>query len=976
MKVVVEPGSHRFIMRAWCSTAEVKQRLQHATGCSFSWMRLFHGNAEIHNSQRLIELLDRRPSRRRASPISPSHRTLKLSLKVQNPRDLSGGTYVAPWGAADLSALGRPAEKMMARIGEGIGQGLSPSLALDGMGGTYVLRDAKRRPVAAFKPRDEEPFAPNNPRGLAGKMGQPGIHPTIPSGESHVREVLTYSLDHHGFAAVPPTMQAEAMHPAFHVQSMRPLSRYGAKVGSLQAWVPHTDLAADLGYHTFPTEEVHKLAILDMRLLNTDRNDGNILVTTRSAAAEGGCKSRDRQQRASSGATLPADATRASSDGGGGGGVRGGGGGSVAAGAERERSRERHSARDSGDDELDADVLSRERDRSAPAAPNFLVPIDHGGVLPTRPEVVWYNWCWLSWPQISEPLSHEALEYVARLDPVKDARHILDAGLPLACARICRCATRTLQAGVAAGLNLLEVSTMLARQQEELPSDVERLWAQADQLALSAFRNHRLRGAPSPVVVSSSNAVGRSMALPPHAAAAHVGAGTAAETKPTAPMLRKTMSCLEMSSAEVSSAQASSARPTGTIAEGGAQLPHGFSAHALSSLNLSSLAADDAEGSTDDGEGEGGDADAHGAMARGASKPMYAANAASLSSSPDEVLSLDLRSAQQRGAALAAAPTAASEPTGPARCQSPCSAPSLCAAAGGAEREAARGEAACPASPTSLREAPRSQPDHPPSPTTPDTLQRSLAVGGGGLHRRIASSSSLVGMDATARLGQGETAAHAAAAGGVATDGARGSSLAEAGVGGSSSWRPPPSCAPKAAAGGHSSSSCRLAGPPAGPPASDASATGAHGHEEGGGGLSLWDDEDAAIEALFFVYFERLLEDAIKRVGRRKEAALHKGHAPLHRADSAPLQTPPPPPPAHAEPSQPLPPEGRMHGRVPPPPVKTEREEELDLSRTCSSGSSEFGSTDLSASEGLESADSPLASGRVDWHTLTHGSSG
>ena len=314
IKVVVEPGSHRFIMRAWCSTAEVrgvrhaplsdsaacpsavtpraplrspparalqdsspvyplrrprphsspparapsqvKQRLQHATGCSFSWMRLFHGNAEMHNSQRLIELLDRRPSRRRASPISPSHRTLKLSLKVQNPRDLSGGTYVAPWGAAELSALGRPAEKMMARIGEGIGQGLSPSLALDGMGGTYVLRDAKRRPVAAFKPRDEEPFAPNNPRGLAGKMGQPGIHPTIPSGESHIREVLAYGLDHHGFAAVPPTLQAEAMHPAFHVQSMRPLSRYGAKVGSLQAWVPHTDLAADLGYHTFPTEEV------------------------------------------------------------------------------------------------------------------------------------------------------------------------------------------------------------------------------------------------------------------------------------------------------------------------------------------------------------------------------------------------------------------------------------------------------------------------------------------------------------------------------------------------------------------------------------------------------------------------------------------------------------------------------------------------------------------------------------------------
>ena len=49
-------------------------------------------------------------------------------------------------------------------------QGLAPTLALDGMGGTYILKDARRRPVAVFKPRDEEPFAPNNPRGLAGML--------------------------------------------------------------------------------------------------------------------------------------------------------------------------------------------------------------------------------------------------------------------------------------------------------------------------------------------------------------------------------------------------------------------------------------------------------------------------------------------------------------------------------------------------------------------------------------------------------------------------------------------------------------------------------------------------------------------------------------------------------------------------------------------------------------------------------------
>ena len=207
-------------------------------------MRLFHGPTELLNSQRLLELLDRRTPRQRSSPISPSHRVLKLTLTVQNPHDIHG-TYVAPWGGVDAKTIDRPAQKLLARVGQGIGQGLAPSLALDGMGGTYVLRDAKRRPVAAFKPRDEEPFAPNNPRGLAGKMGQPGIHPAIPSGESHLREVLAYTLDHGGFACVPPTVQAEALHPAFNVMSMQPLSRYGTKVGSLQAWVADSELAGD-----------------------------------------------------------------------------------------------------------------------------------------------------------------------------------------------------------------------------------------------------------------------------------------------------------------------------------------------------------------------------------------------------------------------------------------------------------------------------------------------------------------------------------------------------------------------------------------------------------------------------------------------------------------------------------------------------------------------------------------------------------
>ena len=55
---------------------------------------------------------------------------------------------------------------------------------------------------------------------------------------------------------MPCTLQVEGRHPALHVNSLQPLSRYGAKVGSLQAWVKHDDTASDRGTATFPVHEV------------------------------------------------------------------------------------------------------------------------------------------------------------------------------------------------------------------------------------------------------------------------------------------------------------------------------------------------------------------------------------------------------------------------------------------------------------------------------------------------------------------------------------------------------------------------------------------------------------------------------------------------------------------------------------------------------------------------------------------------
>jgi hypothetical protein len=59
------------------------------------------------------------------------------------------------------------------------------------------------------------------------------------------------------------------------------------KIGSLQEFVRHDDVVSDLAPNQFSTHQVHKIVILDMRLLNTDRNDANILVRKRRSPTTG-----------------------------------------------------------------------------------------------------------------------------------------------------------------------------------------------------------------------------------------------------------------------------------------------------------------------------------------------------------------------------------------------------------------------------------------------------------------------------------------------------------------------------------------------------------------------------------------------------------------------------------------------------------------------------------------------------------------
>lgn len=184
---------------------------------------------------------------------------------------------------------------ILAQAKAGIQGGYSPTLAAEGSGGSYFLKSSYGIDnVAIFKPVDEEPCAVNNPRGFSSSSGGEGLKKGTRVGEGAFREVAAYLLDHPidglrkalgsytkrpmGFAGVPPTMMVRCAHEAFHYAPDSYDSVKKAKWGSLQQFVHAFSSCEEMGSASFDVEEVHKIAVLDMRLANTDRNGGNILV--------------------------------------------------------------------------------------------------------------------------------------------------------------------------------------------------------------------------------------------------------------------------------------------------------------------------------------------------------------------------------------------------------------------------------------------------------------------------------------------------------------------------------------------------------------------------------------------------------------------------------------------------------------------------------------------------------------------------
>lgn len=257
----------------------VKRKLQVAFNVPTEESSLICGDKVLKNDLSVVRndsplLLTRNFLHRSSSTpcLSPTSRDLQH-------RDQSGLIEII--GCSDMLS---GTKQLVKDIIMAIKGGVEPIPVQSGLGGAYYFRNCHGENVAIVKPTDEEPYAPNNPKGFVGKaLGQPGLKRSVRVGETGFREVAAYLLDHDHFANVPSTALVKVTHTIFNVNdrvngNMQPNKKQISKIASLQQYIPHDYDASDHGTSSFPVAAVHRIGILDVRILNTDRHAGNLLV--------------------------------------------------------------------------------------------------------------------------------------------------------------------------------------------------------------------------------------------------------------------------------------------------------------------------------------------------------------------------------------------------------------------------------------------------------------------------------------------------------------------------------------------------------------------------------------------------------------------------------------------------------------------------------------------------------------------------
>lgn len=258
----------------------VKRRLQLALNVPTEECSLLYGDMVLKNDLSSV---------RNDSPLLLArnfmHRSSSTPCLSPTGKDLQQKDRSGPVEILGCPTPSAGSKQLIKEIVKAMKNGIDPVPVHGGLGGAYYFRNCHGENAAIVKPTDEEPYAPNNPKGFVGKaLGQPGLKRSVRVGETGFREVAAYLLDFHHFANVPFTALVKITHSIFNVNGgvsggKNPLSRKQvSKIASLQQFIPHDFDASDHGTSSFPVSAVHRIGILDIRILNTDRHAGNLLV--------------------------------------------------------------------------------------------------------------------------------------------------------------------------------------------------------------------------------------------------------------------------------------------------------------------------------------------------------------------------------------------------------------------------------------------------------------------------------------------------------------------------------------------------------------------------------------------------------------------------------------------------------------------------------------------------------------------------
>jgi len=430
------------VVRSWSTIKDVKDLIQQQFHVPPSSQRLYFGTVfgkPLPNHRTLQDAGIYRSGETLLLEIHTGHQGLVSGTdSILNPstsilKSMSTSDVCISSSLLDLTP--KAFRRIIQQARRGLAVGLKPDLVLDGSGGTYLLHDARKRPIVVFKPGDEEPYALNNPRGYvnASSKDDLSMRAGILPGEAFLREVAAYLLDHDGFSSVPMTTVVEARHKAFnHNGSRLKLSQGGAsvgkhslstsptngnemslqkKIGSCQDFVRSECSMDDLSPSKLSVDQVHKIAILDIRILNADRNAANLL-----------CR------------------------------------------------------RNPDSDEYE------------------LIPIDHGYCLRSVGDASWFDWCWLNWAQMKEPMSKTTQDYVLKLNIEDDVRTLKERlNIPQEGLDLFRASSKLLKAGVNAGMSLYDIAILCCRNDNngEIPSNLESMLSMANEIAKSAVENRK-----------------------------------------------------------------------------------------------------------------------------------------------------------------------------------------------------------------------------------------------------------------------------------------------------------------------------------------------------------------------------------------------------------------------------------------------------------------------------------------------------